>query len=130
MEKITVFLIDDDLDDQEIFSYIISDAYTQAECVFADDGVYALEKMQGVSFVPHIIFIDFNMPRMNGLEILKEIKKIKRLSDTPVYMYSTSKESAVEEACVKLGASGFIKKHIDTDIAKQEFRTIITQLKL
>ncbi len=129
MERIIVFLIDDDLDDQEIFSYIISDAYAHAECVFADDGLYALEKIQDVSFVPHIIFIDINMPRMNGIEILKEIKKIKRFSNTYVYMYSTSKEKAVVEACEKLGASGFIKKHIDTDIAKQEFKSIIAQLK-
>jgi CheY-like chemotaxis protein len=130
MKKLTVFLIDDDLDDQEIFSYIISDAYSNIECVFADDGLSALRKMQDVSFVPHIIFIDFNMPRMNGLEILSEIKKNNRLSDTPVYMYSTSKESSMVEACMNLGADGFIKKQTDTDLAKQEFKNIIAQLKL
>jgi len=130
MQKVIVFLIDDDIDDQEIFSYILSDAYPQADCVFANDGLYALEKLQDVSFNPSIIFIDINMPRLNGLEILKEIKQIKRLSQTPVYMYSTSNESAVVEQSRKLGATSFIKKHIDTDVAKEEFQDIIAKLKL
>jgi CheY-like chemotaxis protein len=130
MEKITVFLIDDDIDDHEIFSFILSDAYPQAECVFAGDGLYALKQLQDVSFNPCIIFIDINMPRMNGLEILKEIKKIERLSKIPTYMYSTSNENSVVETSKKLGATGFIKKHIDTDIAKHEFEGIIAKLKL
>jgi CheY-like chemotaxis protein len=130
MQPITVFLIDDDIDDQEIFSFILSDVYPQANCVFADDGLYALEKLQDVSFSPSIIFIDINMPRMNGLEILKEIKKIERFSQTPIYMYSTSKENAVVEQSKESGATGFIKKHIDTDLAKEEFQHIIAQLNL
>ncbi|GAB3501434.1 response regulator [Emticicia fontis] len=130
MQRIIVFLIDDDIDDQEIFTFIFSDAYPLAECVFADDGLYALEKLQDVSFNPDIIFIDINMPRLNGLEILKELKKIERLSETPVYMYSTSKENVVVEESIRLGATGFIKKHIDTDDAKEEFRSIIAKLKL
>lgn len=130
MQKITVFLIDDDVDDQEIFSFILSDLYPQAECVFANDGLYALENLLDVSFNPNIIFIDINMPRLNGLEILKEIKQIKRLSQTPVYMYSTSNENAVVEQSRELGATNFIKKHIDTDVAKEEFQQIIEKLKL
>lgn len=130
MQKIIVFLIDDDLDDQEIFTFILSDAYPQVECVFADDGLYALEKLRDVSFNPNIIFVDINMPRLNGLEILEEIKKIEHLSDTPIYMYSTSKENVVVEESRRLGATGFIKKHIDTDAAKEEFQSIIAKLKL
>jgi CheY-like chemotaxis protein len=130
MEKTIVFLIDDDIDDQEIFTFILSDAYPNTECVFADDGLYALEKLQDVSFNPDIIFIDINMPRLNGLEILREIKKIRRLSATPVYMYSTSNENAMVETSMKSGATGFVKKHIDTDTAKEEFQSIIAKLKL
>ncbi|RFS15093.1 response regulator [Emticicia sp. C21] len=130
MQKITVFLIDDDVDDQEIFAFILSDAFPQVDCVFANDGLDALEKLQDVSFNPGIIFIDINMPRMNGLEILKEIKKVKRFSKTPVYMYSTSNENKVVEQSRELGATGFIKKHIDTDVAKEEFQHIIAKLKL
>lgn len=130
MQKITVFLIDDDLDDQEIFSFILSEAYPQAQCVFADDGLYALEKIQDVSFSPHVIFIDINMPRLNGLETLKELKQLERFANTPIYMYSTSDENTVVEESKKLGASGFIKKHVDTDLAKLEFQNIITKLKL
>lgn len=130
MQKTTVFLIDDDVDDQEIFLFILSDVCPQADCVFANDGLFALEKLQDISFNPSIIFIDINMPRMNGLEILKEIKQIKRLSQIPVYMYSTSNESAIVEQSRLLGATSFIKKHIDTDVAKAEFQQIIAKLKL
>ena len=130
MQKITVFLIDDDIDDQEIFSFILSDAYANADYVFANDGLHALKKLQDVSFNPHIIFIDINMPRLNGLEILREIKKIDRLSYVPVYMYSTSNENLMVEESKKSGATGFIKKHIDTEVAKEEFQSVIQKLKL
>ncbi|WP_337042702.1 response regulator [Emticicia sp. 17c] len=130
MPKITVFLIDDDLDDQEIFSFIMADVFAQADCVFANDGLYALEKIQDTNFSPHIIFLDINMPRMNGILFLQELKKIKRLKNVPIYMYSTSNEGSVVEECKKLGASGFVKKHINTDVAKQEFQHIIANLKL
>ena len=51
-----------------------------------------------------------NMPRMNGLQCLKEIKKIKRLNHVPVFMYSTSADPSVVEENKRLGATDFIVK--------------------
>jgi len=130
LERITTFLIDDDLDDQEIFSYILDDASIKAECVFANDGIYALEKIKDASFSPHIIFIDINMPRMNGIDFLKELKKADHLFHVPVYMYSTSAEESVVEESKKLGAAGFIKKNTNVNLAQQEFQKIFTNHKL
>ena len=69
----TIFLIDDDSDDQEIFSNAVKRSDESMNCVFANDGILALEKINSEGeFVPDYIFIDLNMPRMNGWEFLEE----------------------------------------------------------
>src|SRR5687768_4181197 len=110
----TVFLIDDDTDDQEIFGHALERANGHVKCVFANDGIQALEKIQSdADFKPDFIFIDMNMPRMNGQQCLAEIKKIERLKDTPVYMYSTASDPESLEENKRLGAKDFIVKPSD-----------------
>ncbi|WP_235918471.1 response regulator [Sediminibacterium soli] len=104
------FFVDDDADDQEIFGLAISEVEPDAACVFANDGIEALDKLKDKSFMPAGIFIDLNMPKMNGSECLTEIRKIKRLDPVPVFMYSTSSDPRVMEECRRLGAADFIVK--------------------
>jgi CheY-like chemotaxis protein len=127
----TIFLIDDDFDDQEIFAFVLRQIDETAKCFFANDGMSALEKLTtDNSFVPDIIFIDMNMPGINGMESLAEIKKITHLQNVPIYMYSTSTEKRIVEVCKKLGATGFIKKDIDTDNFRNELIEILSLLKI
>lgn len=129
--SLITFLIDDDRDDQEIFAHVMKEVNDKAECVFANDGIYALEKIKSNNlFVPDVIFIDINMPRMNGVQCLAEIKKIKRLQNVPAYMYSTFAERSVVEECKKLGAADFIKKHINTSDLKKDLTRILSHLKV
>jgi CheY-like chemotaxis protein len=89
MAKVTCFLVDDDVDDLEIFTLAVEDLRINVNCVTAADGIDALEKLRNdEAFVPDFIFLDLNMPRMNGKQCLLEIKKIERLSSTPVIIYS------------------------------------------
>ena len=131
----TAFLIDDDADDHEIFSFAMEKADNSVQCVFANDGVNALEKINSEKdFIPDYIFIDMNMPRMNGKQCLKELKKIERLKSTPVFMYSTSADPAEIEENLKLGATDFILKPSDvsvlTDILAKIVRKNIVPLML
>ena len=122
------FFIDDDLDDQEIFSMAIHEISDSITCVFANDGISALEIIKANdSFIPDWIFIDVNMPRMNGIKCLSEIKKFKHLEHVPIFIYSTSAETSVVEESKKIGATGFIKKYIDTNDLKEELSHIIAQ---
>lgn len=106
-----VFLIDDDFDDQEFFSLALKKMDEKNECVFAKDGVMALDMIRkNEDFQPDYIFIDYNMPRMNGLECLIEIRKIDRFDHTPIYMYSTTDNPSTMEESKRLGATGFIVK--------------------
>jgi CheY-like chemotaxis protein len=113
MKEPLVFLIEDDSDDQEFFTMAVENAFPTTKCVCAGTGVDALEKLRtDRSFIPDQIFVDINMPCMDGMEFLTEIKKIHGLSGVPVYMYSTSAEPGIVNSCIRLGAAGFIQKEI------------------
>ncbi|MEO8147468.1 MAG: response regulator [Bacteroidia bacterium] len=113
----TVLLIDDDTDDHEIFNIALLDADESARCIFASDGLHALEKINtDQTFIPDFIFLDVNMPRMNGQQCLREIKKIERLKDVPVFMYSTTSDPAIIAENIKSGATDFIIKPADITV--------------
>ena len=103
-------LIDDDFDDQEIFSIALRAADPAGDCIFANDGEHAVRLLKNEPIHPLIIFIDINMPRMNGVDCLKEIKKLNHFAKTPVFMISTAANPAIIEECKNLGAIDYIIK--------------------
>lgn len=104
-------LIDDDQDDQEIFELALKDSGLNMECVMSNNASEALQKLtQDDTFLPNYIFLDLNMPRINGIQLLTEIKKISRLQNIPVVIYSTSSHPKDKDATLKLGATAFITK--------------------
>ncbi|WP_073136125.1 response regulator [Chryseolinea serpens] len=108
---IVCLLIDDDQDDQEIFSMALEDINSDIQCVMASNGIAALEKLKAKKpLIPDYIFIDMNMPRMNGMECLQEIQKLDHLKDADVFMYSTSSDETMIEKSKALGAKDFIVK--------------------
>ena len=106
---ITCLLVDDDEDDREIFSLALQDVDPSIDCVTARDGREALSILS-INFVPDYIFLDLNMPLMDGKECLKEIRKRSHLNAVPVIIYSTSSAEKDKEETKKLGASSFITK--------------------
>lgn len=104
-------LIDDDLDDQEIFCLAAQDVDESINCICESDSIEAINKLSADPFlVPDCIFIDMNMPRMNGRQCLLEIKKMDRLKDVPIFMCSTSSDPKVIAETKRLGAVDFIVK--------------------
>ena len=95
-EQLTCLLVDDDPDDQEIFAMAVEAVNSSVTCHYADDGIKALEMLNSTQFIPDLIFVDLNMPRMNGKQCLAEIKKIDRLVNVPVYIYSTSSHNQIK----------------------------------
>src|ERR1700759_2065929 len=123
-----IFLVDDDTDDQEIFTMALRHINPLIQCVFANDGILALDKLKNSSsFYPDIIFLDINMPRMNGVQCLLEIKKLPEVSHIPVYMYSTSDEKSIVKECLKIGAAGFLKKEINIEDLQKQLLHVLQQ---
>lgn len=121
-------MIDDDIDDQEIFSITIEKISPQIRCEFADDGVHGLERLEKERLVPDLILIDLNMPRMDGLECLECIRRIERLDSIQAYIYSTSSDRATIERSMKLGANGFLKKEANPDVLQQKLTAILSTI--
>jgi CheY-like chemotaxis protein len=108
---ITKFLIaDDDEDDIELFEKALQAIDPFIEFDFAGDGKALIEKLQTGKVEPHVIFIDVNMPVMNGWECLHLLKRHEVLADIPVIIYSTSSSASYGKKAVSSGALGFYEK--------------------
>lgn len=110
MDRVVCLLIDDDIDDREIFELAVGQADKNVRCVFAKDGVDAMEQLNYVAFIPQYIFLDLNMPRMDGKQCLREIRKLPRLDHVPVVIYSTSADNVDKEDVRALGATDYLIK--------------------
>jgi CheY-like chemotaxis protein len=107
----TCFLIDDDIDDLEIFELALKSVNPSVVFVTATDGVEAVKKLaEEESFNPDFIFLDLNMPRMDGKQCLQEIRKIRRLQHIPIVIYSTSSEEKDKRETKALGADFYLEK--------------------
>ena len=103
-------LIDDDQDDQEIFLMALQRVDSQMKCSVANNGVEGLKALSDHFYTPAYIFLDINMPKMNGIECLQQIKVMDHLKGSRVIMYSTSAESSIIKQCKELGADDFLPK--------------------
>ncbi|CAG5068807.1 DNA-binding transcriptional regulator NtrC [Dyadobacter sp. CECT 9623] len=105
-----ILLIDDDEDDQEIFLSALENVSNSVNCVTISNAVTALEKLSRRELETDLIFLDLNMPLMNGQEFLIELKNRQELRDIPVIILSTSSNVSTIQHSKQLGAADFIKK--------------------
>lgn len=87
-----ILLVDDDVDDTEIFLEAIKSLETKAVFRSNLNPVVALAELQTTNMLPDLIFLDYNMPLLNGLEFLHQMKKNKRLDQIKVILISTPPE--------------------------------------
>ena len=105
------FLIDDDTDDTDLFQSLLSEVAPQVRFDAAENGLEAIEKLTSASIpLPDLIFLDLNMPKMNGKECLSLLKQNEQLRHIPVIMYTTSSQSKDIEETMLNGAICFIVK--------------------
>ena len=104
-----VLVVDDDPEDREIFCETIQSIDPAIKCVVATDGIEALEYLNQQTSLPDFIFLDVNMPRMNGRECLASIKANSDFNDVTVIMYSTTQSPAEILKYKSMGAQ-FLQK--------------------
>ncbi|MFL9832270.1 response regulator [Flavobacterium sp. ST-87] len=110
MEFRNLLLIDDDTDDQEIFISAIEIISSEMICTAMTDASAALEKLLTSELQPDVIFVDLNMPIMNGQEFVSRLKKVEQFQSVPVIIFSTSASPETIANTKELGAADFITK--------------------
>ena len=118
-----IFLVDDDKDDQQFFVEALKRIGNTKLYGIAGNGKEALNTLKSAQTLPDFIFMDFNMPIMNGVECLYELSNLCRTKHIPVIMLSSAIEQA--EACRKFGAKEFIKKTYEIGALIIELQRVI-----
>jgi CheY-like chemotaxis protein len=122
-----ILLIDDDADDQEIFSTVIEQIFPSVQCEVAMNGEDALSKLRSQA-LPELIFLDLNMPLMNGQQFLKVVKKDNQLREIPIVILSTSSGEETIAETLSLGASKFITKPDKFIDWETKLRAVLSEL--
>ena len=123
--KNRVLLVDDDEDDQMFLLEAINELFPNLECITVGNGKSALEFIENNPPPPEYIFLDLNMPYINGFEFLKEFKKADLNNQTTVYIYSTSSNPRDKEKAKRLGADDYIVKYADLSALKLKLKDVI-----
>src|SRR5947207_8385078 len=108
--QFTILIVDDDDDDITLFCDAVHHINKAYRCIAASNGREALQLLQHAILKPDFIFMDLNLPFINGKECLTLIKKNPELAHIPVIIYSTSKLQTDIDEVYKLGAANFLTK--------------------
>ena len=110
LKDFTCLLIDDDSDDQEIFLSVMQELGPSIHCITATNGQEAIQRLTKREIAPDLIFVDMNMPLMNGKQFLQECNSLDGIRTIPVIVLTTSSDKNSIEETLRLGARDYITK--------------------
>src|SRR5690606_16589234 len=114
-DRYLVLYADDDADDVDLMMEAFS-KFSRMSVLTKKDGLevlHFLNEMIKESHLPCLVILDINMPRLDGKETLKRLRKIEALNEVPVVLFTTSSSPEDEKFAHKLNA-GYLIKPMDT----------------
>jgi DNA-binding response OmpR family regulator len=122
---IKILLIEDDGDDVELLQEALNTNDVRFTMEVLNDGSEAVEYINNCTECPHIIVMDYNLPKVHGKEVLKEIKASSLLKDIPLIVLTTSSSKTDMEYAYQMGADKFLIKPITMSEMKFTTTTIL-----
>ena len=103
---------EDDLDDEELLRELFSSVDASFSLIFINNGQQVIDFLNTLddSQLPCLIVLDYNMPELNGADILHELKKLDRCKHIPKIIWSTSQTESYRSKCLELGANDYVIK--------------------
>jgi len=116
-KDVTILMIDDDEVDVMGVQRAFRHAKLENQIVVANDGFDALDKLRDGKSVPrpYLVLLDLNMPRMNGIEFLKEMRRDPKINESIVFVLTTSNDDQDKHKAYRQHIAGYIVKHRTAD---------------
>lgn len=113
--KMNILLIEDDAIEVMKLERAISKLGVEHQLIKARDGEEALGLLQAGGSLPDVVFLDLNMPKINGIDFLKILKADERLRFLPTVILTTSANRKDMLECYKIGVAGYLIKPLKYD---------------
>lgn len=131
MNSIEILLVEDNVYDAELTIHALKEGKLVNDITHLHDGAEALDflfsrgKYEGmVNTHPKLILLDIKMPKVTGVEVLKELKANEATKHIPVVMLTSSNLDPDIQACYKLGVNSYVVKPVGFD----DFSKAVAQL--
>jgi len=129
-----ILLVEDSPDDQELIRMAIADEHITNEIIALSDGAQALDYLFGtgsyagrdISDTPLVILLDIKLPKVNGLEVLQQLRADPRTSLIPVVILTSSNEEQDVLTSYKNHVNSYVRKPVDFE----QFTKAVKQLQL
>ncbi len=129
-----ILLVEDNPDDEELTIEALQEHHLINDIIVARDGAEALDYLfctghytgRNPSQLPTVVLLDLKLPKVNGLEVLKQIRAHDTTRLLPVVIMTSSKEEKDIVESYSLGANSYVRKPVDFD----EFSEAVRQLGL
>ncbi len=125
-----ILLVEDNKNDELLALRALSKSSVISNVSIARDGVEAVDFIFGdldknsCKALPELILLDLNLPKLNGLEVLKRLKSHELTAQIPVVIMSSSTEDSDINTSYKLGANSYLRKPVDFN----DFSALISNL--
>lgn len=132
MSEKVILLVEDSTDDVDLTIFALKKNKVLNDLVVMPDGVEALDYLFGTGahagrdmrVMPLIILMDIKLPKIDGLEVLRQLREDERTKHLPVVLLTSSKEEQDVLRGYQLGANSYIRKPVDFD----QFVEVLRQL--
>lgn len=114
-ERQKILIVDDSKFNQELLMEILGENY---QYILANDGLEAISILQK-DWTIDLMFLDINMPKMNGFEVLEYMNKYQWIEEFPIIVISAEEETSIIEKAYNLGAVEYIQRPFDAFIIKR-----------
>jgi CheY-like chemotaxis protein len=114
-EAVDILLVEDNPNDAELTMRALKRANVDAHLIIARDGAEALELLISDRPKPKVIFLDLKLPKVDGIEVLRQVRLDDRTRAIPVVVLTSSQEERDITECYKLGANSYVVKPVEFD---------------
>jgi two-component system response regulator len=129
-----ILLVEDDPADEALTTYALRQSNIGNEIVVTRDGAEALDYLFGrgayagrdVEEVPQVVLLDLRLPKVDGFEVLRQIRADERMRVLPVVILTTSNEEDDMVKGYRLGVNSFVRKPVDFD----SFMSVVKEMGL